>query len=389
MTIFQVCPYDFEQHGGVQHHIAQLSETLVEKGHEVYILAPYSSKKGKELRKISPLIRLIKLTKAKRIRLWGTSIDLTYLTESEKIETDKILVSSKPQVIHFHTIWNPVFQHQLLNRVPKGITKIATFHDTPPDHGLGRWVGGGLIRRAIRYYLPRLDAAISVSKSQVSAMGLIPSSLPSNFHIIPNGIKFHQDTVTKKIGRGQKQCPLLYIGRLEPRKGILDLLRAYKNLVAHQELKSEKAVTIRKPTLNIVGSGPMLAQVKSFITKNDLQDIHIYTSADESTKQKLLIESEILIAPSLYGESFGIVLLEGMAAGLKILAYGNEGYLNLGRKYGVENFPEPGNIDALTQKMLEHILYPESTDHLIKKGYEIAELHNWDSLSDKILKVYQ
>lgn len=389
MTIIQICPYNLEQYGGVQHHVVQLSETLVEKGHSVYIIAPYTVKTKKTQWDINPHIPIIRLTKAKRIRLWGTSIDISYLKRAEKSAFDTFIASTKPHVIHFHTIWNPVFQHQILNRVPNGITKVATFHDTPPDYGIGSWIGGGLIRRAFRYYLRRLDGAISVSKSQVSAMGINPTSMPTKLHMIPNGIRLGKDMGINEMGEDKDYCSFIFIGRLEPRKGVFDLLKAYKYLKEHQKGNLLTGLKTRDTRLTIVGNGPLLGPIKKFIDQNGLLDVQILTSADEHTKQHLLKQSEVLVAPSLYGESFGIVLLEGMAAGLKILGYGNKGYLNIGRVYGIENFPEPGNVKALTEKMLEFVSNPELTHHLIQKGYEIAQRHDWNNLSDKVLAVYQ
>ncbi len=87
----------------------------------------------------------------------------------------------------FHTIWNPIMQTQLLWLLPEKVKKVGTFHDTPPDFGIGKYVGANLMKAGAKYYLPKVDEIISVSVTQARAMGINMESPPENFRILPNG----------------------------------------------------------------------------------------------------------------------------------------------------------------------------------------------------------
>ncbi|MEX2605197.1 MAG: glycosyltransferase family 4 protein [Gracilimonas sp.] len=382
MNIIQVCPYDLSIPGGVQTHIAYLSNQLVKKKHNVLIIAPSLKNSGAEIKFNGEVLHI---TNSRRIKLWGTSIDVSILGKKEKQKFREILNDFAPDVIHFHTIWNPLMQTQLLWMAKDKTKCVATFHDTPPDFGIGKHVGGNLMKLAARYYLPRLDEIISVSESQAQAMGVDSKAAPPNFRVLPNGI---DTSIKEKYCRpgkddGDKTFNLIFIGRLEKRKGLEDLLEVYRRL------KNEAEVNHKKISLSVLGDGPLSETAQKYVAEHKLEDITFYPDTSDEEKFELLADSDLLVAPSLYGESFGIVLLEAMALGIKVAGYGNSGYLNIGREYGVENFPEPGDKNALFNVIKNHIMNPDTTEHLIKKGFDIANKHDWKVITHEIENIYQ
>lgn len=377
MNIIQVCPYDLSMPGGVQTHVRELSNQLMQNNHKVLIVAP-RLKNSMMQKKFD--CDICHVADTKRIKIWGTSIDISILSRSEKKSFQKILTDFKPDVIHFHTIWNPVMQFQILNMIGTSTKKIATFHDTPPNFGVGKVIGGNMMKLGRWYFLKRLDSAISVSKSQTNAMGINERKLPENFHIIPNGINAFISDEIKPATKKDDKFSIIFIGRLEGRKGIFDLIEVY-----HRLSGDLGADTI---SLTIVGNGPLRDLVEKYISDHAIKNIHWHVNADDQLKFELLASSDLLVAPALYGESFGIVLLEAMALGVHVVGYGNAGYLNIGRDYGVENFPPPGDKQRLYEIMKMHIEKPESTSHLIEKGLEIAKSHDWKVITNEIEKVY-
>ncbi len=375
MNIIQVCPYDLSIPGGVQTHITHLSNQLVKKNHRVMVVAP-SLKKSGFGRKFDCEVNYV--TDSKRIGIWGTSIDITRMDKDERKIFRKTMEDFNPDVIHFHTIWNPFMPTQILNMAPKSVKKVATFHDTPPDFGIGKYIGSNLMKLGVRYYFPKIDEIISVSKTQSAAMGMNDENSPDNFRIIPNGI----DATVERSDSSEKEnvFRLIFIGRFEERKGLKDILEIYKNLKQNH--------TNRKIELKVLGNGPLMGMAKKYVVDHSLEDISFYPNTSDEEKSEYLGQSSLLVAPSLYGESFGIVLLEGMAMGVKVVGYGNSGYLNLGREYGIENFPTPGDKDGLYKIIEKHMTDPRSTDHLIRKGFEIAEKHDWKNITKQIEQVY-
>ncbi len=378
MNIIQVCPYDLSIPGGVQTHITQLSNELVRKNHKVMVFAPDKTNPAHE-RKID--CEVFHITSSKRIPWWGTSIDVSVLKPDQKRKIQNFFDDFKPDVIHFHTVWNPVMQTQLLWMVPNSVKKVGTFHDTPPDRGLGKHIGANLMKIGAKYYLPKMDEIISVSETQAKAMGADPANLPDNFRIIPNGIDAEAGRNMKEKATPDDEFRIIFIGRFENRKGVFDLLEIYRRL--QNERLSKKI------TLKLVGNGPQLSEMKSFVNKYTLKRVSFHQDVSDHEKNHLLFESDLMIAPALYGESFGIVLLEAMALGVKVAGYGNEGYLTIGKKYGVENFPPPGEKEALFELVKQHIeMSSEKGSRLINKGLEIAAEHDWKLIAQQIEKIY-
>ena len=378
MNIIQVCPYDLSIPGGVQTHVKQLSNELVSKNNKVVVFAPSPSKPENEKR-ISCEVKHI--TSSTRIPWWGTSIDVSLLKPNEKRRIRHFFDEFKPDVIHFHTIWNPVMQTQLLWMLPDSIKKVGTFHDTPPDRGLGKYIGANLMKMGAKYYLPKMDEIISVSETQTKAMGADPENLPENFRVLPNGIDAGLVRKMEKTTAPENEFRIIFIGRFENRKGVFELLEIYRRLQNEQ--------SPLRITLKLVGNGPQLPEMKHFVRKHGLEQVTFHNNVSDYEKNQLLSESDLMIAPALYGESFGIVLLEAMALGVRVVGYGNEGYLTIGKKYGEENFPPPGNTDELYTLVKHHIEMPaETRKSLIKKGLAIAAEHDWKLIAREIEKVY-
>ena len=378
MNIIQVCPYDLSIPGGVQTHITYLSNQLVRRNHNVRVFAP-SLKKSSFETKLECEIEYI--TGSARVPWWGTSIDISVLKPDQKKQIKDIFSDFKPDVIHFHTVWNPVMQTQLLRITPDSVKKVGTFHDTPPDRGLGKYIGANLMKVGAKYYLPRMDEIISVSETQTKAMGVDPNRLPHNFSILPNGIDAEAGRKLERKEPTDDEFRIIFIGRFESRKGVFDLLEVYARLSAEQLNK--------KISLKLVGQGAQYEDMKNFVKNHGLTGVAFHQDVGDVEKDQLLLNSDLMVAPALYGESFGIVLLEAMALGAKVAAYGNEGYMTIGSEYGAEHFPLPGDKEALFKLIKKHITNPELTEDIIKRGLEIAARHDWKLISAKIEKIYQ
>ena len=165
---------------------------------------------------------------------------------------------------------------------------------------------------------------------------------------------------------------------MEPRKGLDYALRAF-------EVLKPKYVDLR---LIIAGDGDGRKEAEEFVKARGLLDVEFLGFVDESTKFGLLKTADLYLAPSLFGESFGIVLLEAMAAGIPMAGFGNEGYMNVINGEWQEYFPKPKDLSALVEKMEKLYLNPDLRKRMVQWGEKKVRKYDWDVLCKDVLKVY-
>ncbi|SNS59867.1 phosphatidylinositol alpha-mannosyltransferase [Ekhidna lutea] len=364
MKIALVCPYDFSRPGGVKSHIVSLSKHLTIIGHQVKIIAPNINANAVEEKNV------YFFGKNRSVNIGGTKIDVNIALGDEKKQLKAFLNGEVFDIIHYHTIWNPLLPFQVLKH--SKAKQIATFHDTPKSQFVGDWIMPTVARGIFTF----LDQIISVSNSQ---SGYISRFSKRNIHIIPNGIdldEIHQ-IAPQESKRDDDFFQMFFMGRLEPRKGVMHALRAFHQLKERYP----------KMKLIIAGDGDGRAEVEQYITDYTLTDVEMVGFVSEAEKYRLLKESDIYLAPALYGESFGIVLLESMAVGTPIAGYANSGYKNVITNDMMKGFAEPGDLDAFA-KCIENLIPSSKREELSKHGLEEVKKYNWAEVSMEVNEVY-
>ncbi|WP_370090161.1 glycosyltransferase family 4 protein [Ekhidna sp.] len=365
MKIALVCPYDFSRPGGVKSHIVSLAKHLAMIGHQIKILAPNINVNLVEEKNVHFFGR------NRSVNIGGTKIDVNIALGEEKKALKSFLEKEKFDIIHYHTIWNPLLPFQVLRH--SKTKQVATFHDTPKSQFVGDWIMPTVARGIFTF----LDQIISVSKSQ---SGYISRFSKREIHIIPNGIDLEEiaSIAPEKSSRNDEFFQLFFMGRLEPRKGVMHALKAFHQL------------KLRYPKMKLViaGDGDGRAEVEKYIADHSLQDVEMLGFVDEKTKYRLLKESEIYLAPALYGESFGIVLLEAMAVGTPIAGYANAGYKNVITHEMMDGFAEPEKLDQFVS-CIENLIPSPKREALAKHGLEEVKKYDWAEVSKKINSIYQ
>ncbi|MFK7951619.1 MAG: glycosyltransferase family 4 protein [Ekhidna sp.] len=365
MKVALVCPYDFSRPGGVKSHIVSLSHHLTMIGHHVKIIAPNINANLVEEENVCFFAQ------SKSINLGGTKIDINIALGSEKKALRNFLKRESFDVIHYHTIWNPFLPFQV--RRYSSAKQIATFHDTPKSQFVGDWIMPTVAKGVFRF----LDQIISVSKSQSK---FISRFSKRKIHIIPNGIdlKSIESVAPKSSSRKDDSFQLFFMGRLEPRKGVMHALKAFHKLKdRYPKLK-----------LLIAGDGDGRVEVEEYINNHSLTDVELLGFVSERDKYKILKESEIYLAPALYGESFGIVLLESMAVGTPIAGYANSGYMNVITNKMKDGFADPSDLEELVKK-IENLIPSRKREELSIHGLEEVKKYDWSKISKDIYEVYQ
>ena len=364
MKIALVCPYDFSRPGGVKSHIVSLSKHLAMIGHQVKIIAPNINAKLVQEEKV------YFFGKSRSVNIGGTKIDVNIALGEEKKALKAFLNDEAFDIIHYHTIWNPFIPLQVLKH--SKAKQIATFHDTPKSQFVGDWIMPAVAKGIFKF----LDQIISVSKSQSQ---FISRFSKRKIHIIPNGIDLKEIAAItpQKSNRKDDFFQMFFMGRLEPRKGVMHALQAYKQL--KQRYPQMKLV--------IAGDGDGRAEVEKYIKDFSLLDVEVLGFVSEEEKYRLLKESDIYLAPALYGESFGIVLLESMAVGTPIAGYANAGYKNVITDEMSIGFAEPEDLEGFVSG-IEKLILSSTRDTLSKHGLEEVKKYDWQEVSKQVNEIY-
>lgn len=366
MKIGLVCPYNMFLGGGVQECVLALQDGLVKRGHKAYIITPqprdYEGPKHPGI---------IMVGGAAKWKSYGTTTQLSASVDLDSLSS--MLEREKFDLLHFHEPWAPVLARQILSR--SDAINIGTFHAALPDKIMGR-----TIERVITPYtksvLKYLDVLTAVSPA---AEKYVKTLTHQKINIVANGIdltKFSKSTVGSKP---HKTKTIFYVGRLEKRKGLKYLLQAFALLVNSDP-------TYR---LIIAGDGPDRSKLEDQVKDKNIPNVSFPGYIDDETKFKLFQESEIFCSPAIYGESFGIVLLEAMASGCVAVAGNNPGYEAVMTGRGQLSIVNPKDTEEFARRL--NLL---ATDPAIRKAWQdwatkrVAE-HDYSNIIDQYVSLYQ
>lgn len=365
MKIGIVCPYSIAKGGGVQEHVLAQRDELLRRGHQAYIITPRPPEYGGGTDHIIFVGGLADFNSPTR-----TTIQIS-ASLSETI--DHLLAEEKFDVLHVHEPWIPMLGTQLLSR--SQCVNVATFHAKLPDSIMSRTMAK-VITPYTRSVLKYIDAYTAVSDA---AAEYICSLTDEPIAIIPNGIDAKKFTRPTSFKDNRKQKTILYVGRLEGRKGVKYLLHAFKIL-------SERRQDV---SLVLAGDGADRQKLEMLASDLDLDHVTFLGYVSEAQKIKLLRESDLFCAPSLFGESFGIVLLEAMASGLVTVAGDNPGYESVMRGLGALSLVNPKHSAEFARR-LELLLYEKDLRKLWR-SWAAAEMpqYSYKSIVDLYEEVYQ
>ena len=299
MKILLVSPYDFPYPGGVSEHVINLSREFESRGHCVSIMAPSSLRDAEE--QFPNFYRV-----GTRIVPLPVNQSTARLTLSPALlpRVRRFLDKHEFDVIHLHEALLPALPLTVL-RYSRAVN-VGTFH-AARDSAFFYRTTRPLIRRLQR----RLHGKIAVSEA---ARSLVSRTYEGEYRIIPNGINvdfYGQETEPfPQFARGTFN--ILFVGRLEKRKGLDHLLRA---MALVQQMRPAAR-------LIVVGGfrAPRLRAYRRQVDDLGLRNVHFAGFVSDDDKRRYLKSSHVLCAPAVGGESQGIVLLEAMAGGVPVVA---------------------------------------------------------------------
>jgi len=345
MRIGLVCPYDLSTPGGVQQVTSELAERLRLLGdHVVYVAAGrYAYRGGPGYDKDT-----IATGRPTRIRANESMVPLT-LAPTAWWRVRRAL--RDVDVIHVHEPLIPLVGWAALT---VGRPTVATFHADTPGwvEILYRWAP--LIDR-------RMRQAVLTAVSE-SASRAIPGEW-GEVHLVPNAL----DVSTYDLPVGRIDRRIAFLGRDDPRKGLDVLLDAWPAI----------RTKVPQAELLVMGADRSL----------ELQGVEFVGRVSAGEKKRLLAASGIFVAPNLSGESFGMVVLEGMAAGCAVVASDLEAFVAVVKDAGL-TFPV-GDSSALADEVVGLLLDPAKARRLGDRARVRSKAFDWTEVVTEYRALYE
>jgi len=374
VRIALVSPYSWTYPGGVTRHIEALSAELRAQGHEADILAPYDPDdalsarlhRGARPQRVEPPENFVPLGRTIGIPANGAVSNLTG-TPHSVYAIRRALRTGGYDVAHIHEPIVPLIGFDALMSSGE-LPLVGTFHtysENPISNGIGAVMMGG------RRRMNRLHARIAVSEA---AAWTARRFYGGHYRIVPNGVRLDPTETSDAVGCEQALLRILFIGQAVERKGLPVLLRAFEALREHVPA-----------TLTLVGAGseeiaPMLL---------DDRGVRALGKVSEQQKHAELARAEVLCAPSLRGESFGMVLTEAFAASTPVVASDIPGYRDVARD-GIDSLlVPPGDALALAEALRSLALESSRRTAMAAAARQRAERFSWTHVAEEVVDVYE
>ena len=372
MKIAIVSPYDFHYAGGVTKHITNLAESFRRQGHQVSIIAPSSQ----AVEKIPPDL----------IRISGFVVPVPYGGTVARIgfspwllqRVRALLQREAFDVVHLHEPMIPTLPWAVSWQTPRVSPQAAlvgTFHAYSESPSFPYNYARPLLCRVLN----RLDECIAVSPA---ARDYVSTYFPGSYRVIPNGVDvaLFGNSELPPVRQFSEGFNLLFVGRLEPRKGFHYLMQAYARV----------KMALPQARLLVVGpytDGDRLPYERE-LHRLQLRDVHFIGYVPEEELARYYQSSQVLCAPSTGFESFGMVLLEAMAAGTPIVASDIEGYRRVVNHQAEGLLVPPKDETALADALIHLLKHPELGRAMGRRGRARASGYSWDQVAKRVLDCY-
>lgn len=362
MKLALVCPYDYAYPGGVAIHVANLYEQYKEMGHDVRIITPYSGPSSSIGSKdIIPIGKPVPIPS-------GGSVARVTISPVLAPPVRTILDRERFDVIHIHEPLCSTLTLTILN-LSKAIN-VGTFHAC---HRKPR--GYQIVSPFMMGLFKKLHGKIAVSEP---AKEFVSKYFPGEYQVIPNGINVARFSTPRPLieGLSDGKLNILFVGRPEKRKGLTYLLEAYRK------------VKRQVPLSRLIVVGPGTERYDSEARKLGLEDAVFTGYVDNDMLPSYYQSADIFCSPATGGESFGIILLEAMAASKPIVASAISGYASV-MSDGVQGIlVPPKDKEALAGALIKLLSDPDLRQQMGARGRIRAEECDWPNVADRVNQYY-
>jgi len=369
MKIGMISEFFYPQPGGISEHIRALARELRLRGHEVTVVT--STIRGSVDERDPQVIRL---GRSQQIRYNGALARFTLGWQlGPRLRT--LLEQQNFDLLHLHNPHMPSLPLLALRHARCPV--VGTFHSNNPSD-----LGSALFHPILRKWVDRLDIRIAVSPTARRAAS---RHYPGEYRVIPNGVDY--ELFSEATERGGNSFPgldpgkkkILFVGAAVRRKGLPYLMRSFAGLRERRE----------DIELIIVGDGPCLRRLRNRLPARLAADVHFVGTVPRSKLVDYYASADIFCAPSLGRESFGMVLLEAMAAGLPVTGFAIDGYSDVVQS-GEEGILVPRRDGkALTEALTYFLDSREERARFGRHGQLKARAYDWSEIARRVETAYR
>jgi phosphatidylinositol alpha-mannosyltransferase len=352
MRIGLVCPYSLSVPGGVQAQVLGMARELRRRGYEARVLGPCDGPPPAGF--VTPLGNSLPT-------MANGSVAPLAPDPAAALRTIRVLYEERFDVLHLHEPLAPGPTVTALTMHPAPV--VGTFH------AAGESSSYRLMRPALLRLISRLDHKVVVSKD---ALDLVQRYLGGAYEVAFNGVEL--DAISSVEPYQSHRPSILFLGRHEQRKGLDVLLKALSHVPEDVECW-------------VIGEGPDTAALRARHGAD--HRIHWLGRVSETEKLARMRGATLFCAPSLGGESFGVVLVEAMAAGTPVVASALDGYRNVATDGVNALLLPPGDSDVLGVTLSALLADPNRQQTLRESGLARAADFSMSSLVDRYLEIYE
>lgn len=371
MRICLVSPYSWSFPGGVMEHIDSLAGHLEGRGHEVKVIAP-NDPLDLRTRMLHPKLgrhgqlpsRVIPAGRSVPLPSNGSLANVAF-SPSVFRYARRAFQEHRPDVVHVHEPLIPLASWAAMKAAGRmGIPLVGTFHANYPE-GCAHYK---IFQPLLASYLRSFEAKIAVSPT---AAATVAQYFPGEYRIIPNGLDVGRFGPTDAP---RKPDQILFVGRPDARKGLPVLIAALDRVL--EEVPAARLV--------VVGSRREYVR----LPKRLLSSVEVLGPVDDGGLVECMRSSTLLCAPSTGGESFGMVLVEAMAAGLPVVASDIPGYESVVSSGTNGVLVPPGDPASLASALIALLRDPVRREKLSLAGLGAAARYDWSRVAVELEDIY-
>lgn len=359
MKIALVIDDSLDRPDGVQQYMTALGDYFTSQGHQSHYLTTRTTH--------SKFSNVHSLGYSLKAKFNGNA--LTMPLPLKKRKAKRLLKNEKFDVVHVQLPYSPLFSGSLISLLPKYTAVFGTFHILPYN-GISRF-GTNILGIVSKRSLRKFDRVYSVTEP---AQEFAKHYYGIATKIMPNAVA----TESYKNDIAQDELRVVFLGRLVKRKGCEHFLRIMAKISAVEP----------SFLIEVAGDGPERAKLERLADSLGLSDrIAFHGFVDETKKRQLLSNATLAVFPSLGGESFGIVLVEAMAAGAVVIAGDNPGYRSVMHSND-DQLIKPGNVAESADKILGFLTDKKRQKEAIAWQNRIIQSYDVKIIGDKLLEEY-
>lgn len=355
---------------GVQQYVTLLGSWLSAQGHEVHYLVGESPRATQS--------NVHHLGKTINVRFNKNRMAVP-LPASKKFIKD-LLLKHDFDILHVQMPYSPLLAGRIIKAAPKKTKIVGTFHILP--HGKLSAVGTKLLSSLLRNNKKRFSGFISVSSA---AQTFAKSHFGINSDVLPNVVDVSLFRTGKKLPVLSDKQNIVFLGRFVDRKGVLLLIAAYEKML------QQHPALMKITRLVLCGDGPQRMQVEEKAAELRKRGATVVCTGfiQESEKKDYLASANIAVFPSTGGESFGIVLIEAMAAGAGVVLGGdNPGYATVLGQQPL-SIIDPYNSDLFAERLLLFLQNEAAANLLHNQQQQLVGMYDIGTVGPHIVALYQ